>query len=418
MSPPYRIGRPSCRHLGSIDSWSRNRIDCLPSSISVVRESAQSRRQRPCHRLSLDSTGMEVAPDRALQGEVRVDKGSEGFKTAAAHAVPGHAGFDYLIVGAGFAGSVMADDSPPLPASACSSSTSARTSAATPTTSTTMRRAGPPVRPAHLPYQLDRDLRVPLPVHRMAAVSAPGARQRGRAQVPIPINLDTVNRLYGLNLTSFEMEGWFARSRRRRTRILTSEDAVVSKVGRDLYNKFFRGYTRKHWGLDASELDASVTSRMPTRTNRDDRYFTDTYQVDAPAWLHAHVREHAAPPEYQGHAEHRLSGGRGPDPLGSHDLHRADRCVLQSSPRQASVPQPRVPSRQPAAGAVPADGHGELPERLRLHPDHRVQASHRAATSDDLDRLRVSARRRRPLLSDSAAGEAAIYQRYEARPKP
>jgi len=98
-------------------------------------------------------------------------------------------------------------------------------------------------------------------------------------ELPIPINLDTVNRLFGLNLTSFEMEGWFASVAEKKERILTSEDAVVSKVGRDLYNKFFRGYTRKHWGLDASELDASVTSRVPTRTNRDDRYFADTFQA-------------------------------------------------------------------------------------------------------------------------------------------
>jgi UDP-galactopyranose mutase len=63
-----------------------------------------------------------------------------------------------------------------------------------------------------------------------------------------------------------------------REQIRTSEDVVVSKVGRELYEKFFRGYTRKQWGLDPSELDASVTARVPTRTNRDDRYFTDTYQ--------------------------------------------------------------------------------------------------------------------------------------------
>jgi UDP-galactopyranose mutase len=54
---------------------------------------------------------------------------------------------------------------------------------------------------------------------------------------------------------------------------------VVSTVGRDLYKKFFRGYTRKQWGVDPSELDAGVTARVPTRTNRDDRYFTDSFQV-------------------------------------------------------------------------------------------------------------------------------------------
>src|SRR5205823_13617308 len=54
---------------------------------------------------------------------------------------------------------------------------------------------------------------------------------------------------------------------------------IVGRIGRDLYEKFFRGYTRKQWGLDPSELDASVTARIPVRTDRDDRYFTDTYQA-------------------------------------------------------------------------------------------------------------------------------------------
>lgn len=97
--------------------------------------------------------------------------------------------------------------------------------------------------------------------------------------VPIPINLDTINRLYGLNLNSFELQEWLASVAEPRDCIRTSEDVVVSKVGRELYEKFFRGYTRKQWGLDPSELDSSVIARVPTRTNRDDRYFTDTYQA-------------------------------------------------------------------------------------------------------------------------------------------
>jgi UDP-galactopyranose mutase len=97
--------------------------------------------------------------------------------------------------------------------------------------------------------------------------------------VPIPINLDTINTLYGLNLTSFEVEEFFQKVAEPCEQVRTSEDVVVSRVGRELYEKFFRNYTRKQWGLDPSELDASVTSRVPTRTNRDDRYFTDTYQA-------------------------------------------------------------------------------------------------------------------------------------------
>ncbi|HEX6707171.1 MAG TPA: UDP-galactopyranose mutase [Albitalea sp.] len=105
--------------------------------------------------------------------------------------------------------------------------------------------------------------------------------------VPLPINLDTINTLYGMNLNSFEMEQWLASVAEKKDAIRTSEDIVVSKVGRELYNKFFRGYTRKHWGLDPSELDASVTARVPTRTNRDNRYFADTYQAMP---LHGYTR--------------------------------------------------------------------------------------------------------------------------------
>ncbi len=97
--------------------------------------------------------------------------------------------------------------------------------------------------------------------------------------LPIPINLDTINELYGLNLTAFEVEEFFEKLAEKCDVIRTSEDVVVSKVGRELYEKFFRNYTRKQWGLDPSELDASVTARVPTRTNRDDRYFTDSYQA-------------------------------------------------------------------------------------------------------------------------------------------
>jgi UDP-galactopyranose mutase len=97
--------------------------------------------------------------------------------------------------------------------------------------------------------------------------------------LPVPINLDTVNKLYNLSLTSKELEDFFQARAEVIDPVRTSEDVVVSRVGRDLYEKFFRGYTRKQWGLDPSELDRSVTSRVPVRTNRDDRYFTDRYQA-------------------------------------------------------------------------------------------------------------------------------------------
>ena len=97
--------------------------------------------------------------------------------------------------------------------------------------------------------------------------------------LPIPINLDTVNRLYGLRLDEEGLKQYFETVREPRPTIKTSEDVIVNTVGWDLYRKFYQGYTRKQWGLDPSELFASVASRVPVRTNRDDRYFTDTHQV-------------------------------------------------------------------------------------------------------------------------------------------
>ena len=97
--------------------------------------------------------------------------------------------------------------------------------------------------------------------------------------VPLPINLNTINTLYGLQLNCDQVETFYNLRAEKVDRVSTSEDVVVSKIGRELYEKFFKGYTRKQWDLDPSELDASVTSRVPTRANRDNRYFTDTYQA-------------------------------------------------------------------------------------------------------------------------------------------
>ena len=97
--------------------------------------------------------------------------------------------------------------------------------------------------------------------------------------LPIPINLDTINRLYGLDLDAEGMQQFLAERAESREEIRTSEDIVVSKVGRELYEKFFRNYTRKQWGIDPSELDSSVAGRIPVRFNHDDRYFSDEFQA-------------------------------------------------------------------------------------------------------------------------------------------
>ncbi|HMJ94085.1 MAG TPA: UDP-galactopyranose mutase, partial [Allosphingosinicella sp.] len=105
------------------------------------------------------------------------------------------------------------------------------------------------------------------------------AQVRGQL-VPIPINRTTLNALFGLSLRNDEEAAAYLASRAEPVgEIKTSEDVVISAVGRELYELFFQGYTRKQWGIDPSELDKAVTARIPTRTNTDDRYFSDTFQA-------------------------------------------------------------------------------------------------------------------------------------------
>ena len=217
-----------------------------------------------------------------------MDKLDNSLITAASAAIPGQQGFDYLVVGAGFAGSVLAERL-------------ANVESARVLVVDKRRHIGGN---AHDRYDDHGVLVHPYGPHIFHTNSADifdylsnftawrPYQHRVLASVdgqnlPIPINLDTVNRLYGMELTSFDMQRWLDSVAEHPERVTTSEDVVVSKVGRDLYNKFFRGYTRKHWGMDPSELDAAVTARVPTRTNRDDRYFTDTYQAMP---LHGYTR--------------------------------------------------------------------------------------------------------------------------------
>jgi len=96
---------------------------------------------------------------------------------------------------------------------------------------------------------------------------------------PIPINRTTINKLYNKNYTTDkEVKEFYESVREKRDPILNSEDIIVNQVGHDLYEKFFKYYTKKQWELDPSQLSASVCGRILIRTNTDDRYFTDEYQ--------------------------------------------------------------------------------------------------------------------------------------------
>ena len=189
--------------------------------------------------------------------------------------------FDYLIVGAGFAGSVLAerlaaglgkrvlviDKRPHIGGNAFDEKDAA---------GVLMHRYGPHIfhtNSDEIANYLSRFTKWRPYEHRvLASVSD--------MLVPMPINRTTLNQLYGLDLTTDAEAEAFLESRAEPVaRIRTSKDVVVSKVGTDLYQRFFEGYTRKQWGMDPSELDKSVTARVPTRTNDDDRYFVDSFQA-------------------------------------------------------------------------------------------------------------------------------------------
>ena len=102
--------------------------------------------------------------------------------------------------------------------------------------------------------------------------------------IPLPININTVNTLYNTHLSDAdEMKTWLSREpgvgSAANGSAASSKEAAINKCGERIYSALFESYTKKQWGRDASELDASVLERIPLRTNFDNRYFTDKYQA-------------------------------------------------------------------------------------------------------------------------------------------
>jgi len=94
-----------------------------------------------------------------------------------------------------------------------------------------------------------------------------------------PINLNTFEQIIGRSSTSEEMQHWLAEKRIPIENPANSEEVILSQVGRELYEKFFMGYTLKQWKRHPKDLDASVCGRIPIRTNRDDRYLREEFQA-------------------------------------------------------------------------------------------------------------------------------------------
>ena len=104
-----------------------------------------------------------------------------------------------------------------------------------------------------------------------------GVVRHGERLFSFPINLLTLHQLWGVR-TPAEAEARLARERLPIDRPRNLEEWILSQVGPELYETFIRGYTAKQWGRDPAELPAAIIRRLPIRLTWDDSYFSDRYQ--------------------------------------------------------------------------------------------------------------------------------------------
>jgi UDP-galactopyranose mutase len=96
----------------------------------------------------------------------------------------------------------------------------------------------------------------------------------------MPINLETINSFYNLQLKPYEVESFLTSiiNKESISEINSFEDKAISLVGRDLYEAFIKGYSEKHWQMPCSELPADLLKRLPFRKNYDESYYHSKYQ--------------------------------------------------------------------------------------------------------------------------------------------
>lgn len=97
---------------------------------------------------------------------------------------------------------------------------------------------------------------------------------------PIPVNINSVNILLDKNIqTEEEMRAFMTTIQEPHPVPKNSEEVALSRVGREMYEAVFRGYTKKQWEREPADLDPSVLARIPVRYTFEDRYFSDIYEA-------------------------------------------------------------------------------------------------------------------------------------------
>ena len=108
--------------------------------------------------------------------------------------------------------------------------------------------------------------------HRVQAVS-------GELVYSLPVNLLTINQFFRKAMGPKEAAAFVASKTRKIPEPANFEEQALSMIGPELYEAFFRGYTRKQWGLDPTRLPASILKRLPLRFSYDDSYFAHAHQA-------------------------------------------------------------------------------------------------------------------------------------------
>ena len=93
-----------------------------------------------------------------------------------------------------------------------------------------------------------------------------------------PINLNTINKFFNKNFSSKQAKQFLKKISKKNTKKINFETYLISKLGVQLYKKFYKNYTIKQWGVKPSLIDASVAKRIPIRFDKNQEYILDKYK--------------------------------------------------------------------------------------------------------------------------------------------